>query len=236
MSSDGQLRRCSDKALLMHHLENLVENEQCIIQESLDQTCLLFDGMAVVNEQAFYKDSINNCSDLADYFVDAIDKKSHSYAFSYVLFDNYTVKSSMKDDTRQQRTGGKSLYKPAYKVEDSTQIRDLTNFLASKKTKELLTLYLAQKVVEKCKSAVTTVTHKGVLSNQPAEHVVDLNSSQEEADTLLILYAAVIHQTGYDVHIYMHRTQMLWFWPFQRLKNWETTHQSLQELAQDVVL
>ena len=143
MSSDGQLRRCSDKALLMHHLENLVENEQCIIQESLDQTCLLFDGMAVVNEQAFYKDSINNCSDLADYFVDAIDKKSHSYAFSYVLFDKYTVKSSMKDDTRQQRTGGKSLYKPAYKVEDSTQIRDLTNFLASKKTKELLTLYLA---------------------------------------------------------------------------------------------
>ena len=82
MCSDGQLRRCSDKALLMHHLENSVENEQCIFQESLDQTCLLFDKMAVVNEQAFYKDSINNCSDLADYFVDAIDKKSHSYAFS----------------------------------------------------------------------------------------------------------------------------------------------------------
>ena len=28
--------------------------------------------MAMVNEQAFYKDSINNCSDLADAFVNAI--------------------------------------------------------------------------------------------------------------------------------------------------------------------
>ena len=27
-----------------------------------------------------------------------------------------------------------------------------------------------------------------------------LNSSEEEADTILILYAAGIHQTGYDVH------------------------------------
>ena len=58
--------------------------------------------------------------------------------------------------------------------------------------------------------AVTTVTHKGVLLNQPAETVVHLNSSEEEADT---------HKTGYNVHIMMHRTQMSWFWQFQRLKN-----------------
>ena len=30
--------------------------------------------MAVANEQAFYKDSINNCSDLADSFVNATGK------------------------------------------------------------------------------------------------------------------------------------------------------------------
>ena len=62
---------------------------------------MLFDGMAVVNEQAFYKDSINNCSDLADSFANASVKKLHSYAISYVLFNKYTVKSSMTDDTRQ---------------------------------------------------------------------------------------------------------------------------------------
>ena len=72
--------------------------------------------------------------------MNAICKKSHCYAISYVLFDKYTVKSSMTNDTRQQRTGGKSLYKP--EVEDSIQIRDC---LVGKETKELLTLCLAQK-------------------------------------------------------------------------------------------
>ena len=45
MCSDGQYRRCSDKALLMHHLE---KSKMSISQESLDQTCILFDEMAVV--------------------------------------------------------------------------------------------------------------------------------------------------------------------------------------------
>ena len=114
---------------------------------------MLFDGMAVVNVPGFYKYSINNCSDL------------HSYDISYVLFDKYTAKSSMTDDTRQQRTGGKPLYKPAYKVEDSTQIRDC---LVGKKSKEIITLFFSSNVVEKNKSVVTTVTLKGVLLNQPA--------------------------------------------------------------------
>ena len=45
----------------------------------------------------------------------------------------------MTDDTRQQRTGGKSLYKP--EVEHSIQIRDC---LAGEAIKKLLTLDLAQ--------------------------------------------------------------------------------------------
>ena len=47
--------------------------------------------MAVGNERAFDKDSINNCSDLADSFVNAIGKKSHSYAIS--LMYCYTLLS-----------------------------------------------------------------------------------------------------------------------------------------------
>ena len=55
-------------------------------------------------------------------------------------------------------------------------------------------------MVEKSNQQSQQKPRKGVLSNQPAENVVDLNSSEEEADTLLILYAAGIHQTEYDVH------------------------------------
>ena len=68
----------------------------------------------------------------------------------------------MTDDTRQQQTVGKSLYKP--EVEDSIQVRDC---LVGGETKELLTLYLAESG-RKEKSAVTTVTHRGVILNQPA--------------------------------------------------------------------
>ena len=59
---------------------------------------------------------------MADSFVNAIGK--NQIVMLCVLFDKYTAKSSMTGDTRQQRTGVKSLYKPAYKVEDSTQNRD----------------------------------------------------------------------------------------------------------------
>ena len=60
----------------------------------------------------------------------------------------------------------KSSYKPDYKIEDSTCIKDFTTFLSSSYTKDLLTLYLAEKVVARCKVPVITVTCKGVLSNQ----------------------------------------------------------------------
>lgn len=72
-----------------------------------------------------------------------------------------------------------------------------------------MTLYLAQKVVENCKSQVTTVTHLGVSINQSPADIMNLNSSQEEADTLLILYAAEIHKSGFHVHIYASDTDVL---------------------------
>ena len=83
------------------------------------------------DEQAFCKDSINNCSDLADSFVNAIG------TIMYCLIK--TLWSHRWQIKKQQRTGEKSLYKP--EVEDSLQIRDC---FVDKKTKELLTRYLAQ--------------------------------------------------------------------------------------------
>ena len=46
-------------------------------------------------------------------------------------------------------------------------------------------------------------------SKLSAETVVDLKSSHEEADTLLILYGTEIHKTGYDVHIYASDTDVM---------------------------
>ena len=71
-------------------------------------TPAFFDGMAVVNDQAVFKGVISNCEELAVHFVNALVRKSSGYKHSYVIFDNYGVVSSLKENTRNQRTKGKS--------------------------------------------------------------------------------------------------------------------------------
>ena len=156
-----------------------------------------------------FKDAIKNCKDLASHVVQAVERKSHHYTGAYVVFDDYNVQSSLKHRTRNLRTGGKSVYMPHYKIEDGTRIKDFTKFLSSTQTKDRLTLYLAEKLVQSCTSPVSAVTHLGILSNKTEEVLIDPRSSQEEADTLLILCSAEIHKTGTNVHIYSSDTDIL---------------------------
>ena len=53
----------------------------------------------------------------------------------------------------------------SYNVEDSTQIRDKSTFLASSATKDSLTLYLAQQLIDKSTVKAVTVTHESVMAN-----------------------------------------------------------------------
>ena len=94
-----------------------------------EHTCLLLDAMAVVNEQAAFKGNINNCKDLANHVVCATYSKSHEYVCSYIVYDNFKVKSSLNDSTRKRRTGGKSSYVVNCKIDDKTKIRDFATFL-----------------------------------------------------------------------------------------------------------
>ena len=65
--------------------------------------------MAVVTEQVVFKDAIKNCKDLADHVVCAVQRKSYSYTGVHVVFDDYSVESSLKETKRKCRIGGKSL-------------------------------------------------------------------------------------------------------------------------------
>lgn len=74
-------------------------------------------------------------------------------------------------------------------VEDSTPISNIKEVMASKNTKDHLTLYLAEKVICCCKKPVVTVTRKDVLTNVPEYHPTTGVSTQEEADTLMLPHA-----------------------------------------------
>ena len=164
--------------------------------------------MIVIHEMIVFKEDIKTCSDLADYIAQAIDRKSDQYGNAYVIFDNYNVKS-LKENTRQCRTGGTSSHAPEYRIDNNTRIRDFKKFLNSNKTKDHLTLYLAQHLIEKCKCIVITATRLGVLTNQLTQNFSNLHSEQVEADTMLIFYAAIVHITGKSIHIYSPDTDVL---------------------------
>ena len=99
--------------ILLNHDPGL---DKSINKHDLEISGVLFDGMAVVNEQVIFKDAIKNCKDLADHVVCAVQRKSYSYTGAYAVFDDYSVESSLKETTRKC-------------------IKDFINFLSSTQTK-----------------------------------------------------------------------------------------------------
>ena len=96
----------------------------------------------------------------------------------------------------------------SYNVEDSTQIWDKSTILASNATKNSLTLYLAQQLIDKSTVKAVTVTHKSVMANYDCQATTGV-STQEEADTLMILHAVEVAASGATVHVYTQDTDVL---------------------------
>ena len=84
-------------------------------------TSIIIDAMVVVQEQVVFKEQINYCDDLGNRFVTALQHKINGYKIGYVVFDDFSVKTSSKDLTRKRRSGGKSSAK-GYKAEDGTSV------------------------------------------------------------------------------------------------------------------
>ena len=215
MKRDGSLLPSLSKSSLTHELESIAPESPEESNESTPESkqdappdtspAIIIDGMAVVHELNVHKGHIGNCQDLLSFFVRTVDNKAVGYREAYILNDDYST-TSLKDHTRQLQTAGKSSDR-GYKVEDSTPIKDLKSFLNSKETKASLTSYLAQKTVQVCKVPTLFHTHKGVFSAH--ESAVRIRSTQEEADTLMILYAVALGGLGITVHIYSSDTDIL---------------------------
>ena len=124
-----------------------------------------------------------------------------------VIFDNYTKKASLKEQTRERRKG-KVKGSKSYIVQDSTGIKDKKMFLASSSTKDLLTLYLSHQLIRYSTVKVMTATRQEVKTNYECETMTGV-STQEEADTLIIYHAVEVTSNGMNVHIYSQDTDVL---------------------------
>ena len=164
--------------------------------------------MSVVHE-VMSAVSPKTCKDVADAFTKTIERRCKNYEVCRVICDNYGRENSIKDIIRRRKLGVQQSSTRAYIVDDITPIHDSKLFLANKETiKNSLTFYLANKVLQ-LKIPVVTVTRLHVKSNmnnvQPSTGV----STQEEADTLVILHAAEISKAGKNVHIMTQDTDVI---------------------------
>eukprot|EP00794_Sanderia_malayensis_P002266 gene2266-2603_t len=210
MKADGSLLPTTGKSVAIALLEKLVPQNPNQLNETGNEVspkkCLVIDGMAVVQEISAVR-NFESCKELGAAIVKLIDFKARGYDMTRVIFDNYSVENSMKDATRERRRGSKAIVK-VYKVDDNTKIKSMKQFLASSVTKDSLILFLSQVLIKLANARIITATHQAVLSN--CQEVVSPGvSSQEEADTLMILHATESAMYDSVVHIYSQDTDVL---------------------------
>jgi len=101
MAPDRKLHSCSDKSKVIHALEGLVdvlvtEEYRQPKQTTHQNTCIIFDGIAIVQEMAAHKDHIKSCKDFSNFVVHAIDQKSKGFDITYVIFNVYSIHNSQR--------------------------------------------------------------------------------------------------------------------------------------------
>ena len=200
-SSDGSMHHCPKKSDLMKILEAIPPKEgsngaASQHQQNLsDMKVAIVDGMAEV--QAIHKpSSIKTCKDLGEHFESRIKSKFGTYDEVHVIFDDYTVKNSLKTATRSKRLSG--LASVRSRITDSTKIQHIPmkKLLYHESTKDELTMFFPEKIMH---MAMKTGQQYVVVWRQHVDSSIDSfchASSHEEADTKIIFHAIKAKERG----------------------------------------
>ena len=135
--------------------------------------------------------------DLANHLLEIIDNRSKEFDKVHVIFDRYDLPNSLKESTRQFRQG--SNRPMVYQISDEAVIEKITlkQLLGSNVNKESLSIYFASHILEcnkdSSKTYVVTSKHECKSNKLSVEH---LTSTQEEADTRVLLHAIDVTETG----------------------------------------
>ena len=210
-AADGTMLHCSTKSALM----SLIEKEAPTATSSdvppdvsvVGKKVVIADGMAEL--QSLDKPAvITTCAHLAEHFSEQFLNKYGDSDELHLVFDRYDVPLSLKSATRVRRQGDQ--HPVYYRITDFTHIAKVTRkrLLSHKRTKMELTEYISAKVIQtsECRGKSVVVAWG---NNCQATHrdVTHLRSSQEEADTKMILVASHgateinIHSPDTDVFI-----------------------------------
>ena len=199
-AADGTMLHCSAKGNLLDILANKDPAPSTPVLNTdpnqPEKTVAIVDAMAEI--QSMGKPQwIKTCTHLAEHFTARmVNKYGHLDEF-HLVFDQYDVPLSLKTATRVQRQGNEQLI--CYHITDSTNIGKvpLKRLLAHTDTKKELTSYLAEKMLTKGKeehiNVVVAWSNNCEASHRDAKH---LASTQEEADTKILLHAVDASSSG----------------------------------------
>ena len=182
---------------------------------------VIIDAMAVA--QAMGKPPwVRNGRDLASHFIEVIDSKSEGATEVHVVFDCYDIPTSLKEGTRQKRTGTRRAV--VYKITVDAVIDKITmkDLLSCSQNKETLAIFLAAQLIECKKDSQTTyvVTSKADCMTSNSLPIQHLRSEQEEADTRMLLHALDATQRGatsITIHSPDTDVLVLTLWVYKRL-------------------
>ena len=210
-AADGTMLHCGKKSDLLSVLEKLPEQQdmRVSVMQSQGKKVAILDAMALV--QTFDKqDTVCTCSDLAESFCSDILEKHKSIDELHLIFDQY-LPHSLKNNTREKRR--RSQEEVSYRIHDTTKIASVAmkQLLSSTKTKGELAAYLAEKMLAKAHTSGRDIVVAWDC-NCKATHrdVAHLKSTQEEADTKMVLHAHEASVQGASsIRIYSPDTDVL---------------------------
>ena len=166
-----------------------VDSSNMLSDVTIRKKVVIVDGMAEL--QSLDKPAIiTTCAHLAEHFTEKVLQKYLDSDELYLVFDRYDFPFSLKSATRVRRQGDQQpVY---YRVTDSTHIAKvpMKRLLSHERTKMELTEYLSSKVIQKSEClGRNVIVAWGCYCQGTGCDVTHVKSSQEEANTKIILHA-----------------------------------------------
>ena len=199
-NTDGTLRPANKAQLLPILQQGEVTFES--FPPSQSPTCVVIDGMALVQALGKPKDS-KTFGDYADRFAAIVNSNFGGTCTCVdVVFDCYK-EHSIKDATRMRRAGkGRGGIRCAISNRELKLPEQWKSFLELNDNKVALTKFLKEELLQRApegnKELNVSGGNNGMAASSTQRNMDHLCSSQEEADTRMVLHAFDAKSRGYE--------------------------------------
>ena len=196
---DGTMRKCV-KSDLAHELEREICPSFNLPTFDPSLTVVIRDGMAII--QSLDVKRFSSFGDLLNFFLKQLSTLFQSASTIVDVFDRYDITDSIKSAERERRSQAAGGHR-VYHVNEGSSIPDWKKFLANKRNKQALVCFIGEFISKSyCASNTLPVGQTLFLAgtfpnpeivkkitNDQITDCTSLFSTQEEADTRLVLHA-----------------------------------------------